>query len=169
MTWAWCVRIHVEVFGSLSMFVIFLKEMLSCCLLLIENGPMKGHVSNFTPCCINTPLNWLLPSPHPISPPLRYIGEKLLDIWKYLDWYCWTVCLCTCWIWLAPFWWWKAFPNLFLTIFSIMVEEQAVFLSTSSVSKVSNNYSIMNWNLFESWCLCGLHSNIIYSCSNLFM
>ena len=120
MTWYWCINIFVEIFGSLSLFIIVIKEMLSY-KTIMNNGPLKGNVSNFPSCFINNSLPYLLSSPHP---KVFYFGfgiEKFFDIWKYIDWYCWSVDLWTCWCWFVTFWWWKLLPKFLLEMVSIVV------------------------------------------------
>ena len=125
-------------------------------LFLISNGHMKGNVSNLPSFCINIFLTDLLSSSHSRHIYFRYGGEKLLDIWKGLDWYCWLMCVCTCWHWLGPLWWIKVFTKFMLKIGSIMFGERIIVMSKSSVSRVSNTNSIVNVNLLFSWCLLWL-------------
>ena len=122
-TWFLCVNIIVEVFGSWYMFVIILNELFSCCLFFKNNILLKGNVSNFSSCCINTSLTSLLSRIHPIHFSFGYGGDNFFDIWKYLGWYCWHVCLYTYWNWLGTFWWWNIFQNFLLTTVLIMVRE----------------------------------------------
>ena len=121
-----------------------------------KNSPLKGHVSNFTLCCINDYLTSLLSSTNPIHLIFRYGGEKFLNIWKGLDWYYWLVCLCPFWHCLQPFWWWNAFPKLLWGMKSTMFGELVVVMTISAVLWVSKNSSIVNVSLLLSWCLGGL-------------
>ena len=81
-------------------------------------------------------------------------------------WYCWTVCLCACWKWLGPLWWWKVLPNFLLTIGSIIFGEIVVIMSTYNTYRFSNTSYIVNGNISLSWCIYGLRSIFIYSNTN---
>ena len=123
---------------------------------LIINGPLKGHVSNFISCYISNSLTSLLSSPHPKHFSFRYGGKKLFGLWKGLDWCCWPVCLCICWIWFGTLWLWKVLLKFQLKTVSIIFEEFVVVMSTHDVSRVSKTSSTVNGHLLLSWCLCSL-------------
>ena len=101
--WALGINILVEVLLSWPIFMIVLKYMFSCLLILDENGPLKGDVSNLPPCCINNYITTLLLSPNTWQSSFRYVIEDCFDLWKYMDWYCWPLFFCTCWYWFGPF------------------------------------------------------------------
>ena len=113
----------------------------------INNGPLKGDVSNFPQRCINTSLTYLLPSPYPKYVSLRYGCEKLLGILKVLDLYGWTLCLCTCWRWLRSLLLLKVLRKFLLEIGSIVFEERVVSISTYDISSFSKTSSVVNLNV----------------------
>ena len=154
-SWYWCINIFVGIFGLDTCLLLFWIICSLAASFLMTNGPLKGHISNFLSFCINNSLTPLLVSPYPIQSSFRYGIEEVLGILKDFYLYCWPVGLCTCWRWFDPLLWWRLFPISLLTICSIM--QWAVDMSISYVSKFSNNYSIMKWNIVESWCLCGFH------------
>ena len=98
--WDWCVNNIGEVFGSWSIRSCSISEFF-----LTNNGPLKGIVCKFPSFWINIYINYLLLSPHKRQFYFRYRGDNFLDIWKYLDWYCWPIGLWKFWIWFGPFWW----------------------------------------------------------------
>ena len=88
---------------------------------LISNSPLKGHVYNFSSCCINNYLTYLLSIPHPKMFSFGYGGYMFLDLSKDLDWYSWPVCLWMCWPWFGPLFLWKVLSKFLSEIGSIMV------------------------------------------------
>ena len=48
---------------------------------LMNNGPLKGHYSNFPSCCINNYLNTLLLIPHEGHYYFRYGIDDVIGIW----------------------------------------------------------------------------------------
>ena len=93
---------------DLSMFLLNYLGLDTCLLLfwsgqslsdlvLINNRPLKVHISIFSSCCINNSLTYLLSITHP-KIYFRHGGAKLFDICKGLYWYFLPVYLCTCWI-----------------------------------------------------------------------
>ena len=164
--WVLIFNIRVEVFGYLSMFIIVLKDLFYFCIFLDKNGPLEGHVPNFPSGCINTSLNSCLLCPHIRQFSFEYAGENSLDICKDMDCYCWTVCLWKKIHCFGSLWWWKLFPKFLFTIASVMVEECAASISTFFVYRVSNTSSVVNLNVLESSCICGLCSNSLYFSSS---
>ena len=108
-------------------------------------------------------------SPHPIQFSFSHIDDKVLGIWKSMDWYYLPACVCTYWHRLGPFWWKEILPKFMLKIGLIMVGKLIDVVSTSSVYRVSNIYSIVNVNALLSWCLYSLNSKFLYFRSNKFM
>ena len=117
--WSIWVLIHVCDYSEVVVILFFP---------LTNNGPLKGHVSNFTLWYINTSLTYLLSSTHPIHFSFRYVSEKSFDIWKGLDWYFWPMCLWKYCKWLGSFWWWKVLIKFMLAIGSIMAGDRVIVI-----------------------------------------
>ena len=107
----------------------------------------------------------LLLSPHTIRSSFRYEIDEVLGLWYCMGWYFWLLFLWMCWRLFGTLWWWNVLQKFWFTMGSIM--EWAVDMSTSNVSRVSNTSSIVDWNIIESWFLCGRNSNFLYSSSKL--
>ena len=160
-------QFFVKVFGSWSIFVIFMKEMFSCYLFLAKQWYSESRKSNFPSLCINSYNTPLLLGPQTRQYSFRYGIDEVLGIWYDLNWYFWPVFLWIKWNLFGQLFWWQVLPKFLLTIWYIM--ELAVDMYTSAVSRVLNTSSIMKKNTVESWCLCGNSPNFLYSCWTLVM
>ena len=114
--WAWGINSLVEDISFWSMFMIVLKDMFSLYILLDEQGFPERIFFQFF---IILHYNYLTPLLLIPTVVLRYGMHKVLDIWKDLDWYCWTLGLWIFWRWFGTFWW-KVLLKFLSTIGSIM-------------------------------------------------
>ena len=89
-TWYWCVNIILKYLILDPCLWLLWSIWFLDAFLLIKNGPLKGHVSNFPSFCINRSLTSLLSITHPKRFYFRYGGYKLFNIWKGMNWYCWS-------------------------------------------------------------------------------
>ena len=118
--------------------------------ILMNNGPLKGRVSNFLSCFINNYLTYLLLRPHARHFSFKYGSERFLGIWKDLHCWCLHVFLWICWRLFGTFWWWEVLKTFMLTIGPIMVDEWSVDISTSSVLVFKRNIQLwceMKWKV----------------------
>ena len=150
------ISIFVEVFWSWSFFVFVQKELFYGCIIFYKNCPLEGKISNPPSFYINKYLTPLLMSPHPRNYFFRYVIGEVICLWYVLDWYCWldifqrfvdvdlvnsgdeTYCQNFIWLWIQSW-------NGMLTCIH-----------------VSKNSSIVDWNILDSFCLCGSRSNFLY-------